>query len=445
MKRAKLLLYLMMTLMMSVTAGASMSPFSHGPSLRLEGKLNYPCIGADGGRAFLQIAVVSPPRPDADRQHLNVAVVLDRSGSMSEEGKMENAKAALRALIDQLDEDDVFSLVIYDDVVDVIRPAARVGSREVLRRLVDEVYPRGWTNLGAGMLEGFAQASRCASSRYTNRVILLSDGLANRGITDPASLSRIAREYRNQSISLTTMGVGLDYNENLMLALSGNGGGNYYFIESSRNIASVLRNEFQRLSCVLAQNACIHLFPGHGVRILDVIGAESRCTSDRYDIPVGDLYAGDRREFTVEVDIPPGTGSATVVRGTLTYESELAGLGHPAFAADVRYTRDMAERDRNRDMEIQAKADVATSTRAVEQAMKALDEGKPAEAAAAIAGAKDALSASPALNSPAGASVRAQAVRLEEYSATVTNRSIDLRKAKKSIQFDNYRTQQQHR
>ncbi len=231
---------LMLTALLGFLAGGradAMSLLSPGPSIRLDGKLNCPTIGANGGRAYLQLSVVTADYQIPGQRRLNVAVVLDRSGSMAAEGKIQNAKAALRALINQLDCDDIFSLVIYDDVVDVLRPAARVGDRESLRRLVDDIQPRGWTNLGGGMVEGFEQVERYARRGYTNRVVLLSDGLANQGITDPAELGRIAREHRHRSISLTTMGVGLEYNENLMVSLANNGGGTYYFIESSRNLA----------------------------------------------------------------------------------------------------------------------------------------------------------------------------------------------------------------
>jgi len=421
----------------------AMSPLTRGPSVRLDGRLNCPYIGANGGRAYLQLSVVSSEYAPPDRQRLNVAVVLDRSGSMAAEGKIQHARAALRTLIEQLGSDDIFSLVIYDDVVDVLRPAGRVGEKETLRRLVDEIAPRGWTNLGGGMMEGYEQAERYARRGYTNRVVLLSDGLANQGITDPYELGRIAREHRHHAISLTTMGVGLEYNENLMMRLAENGGGNYYFIESARNLAAVLRNEFQRLSCVVAQNARIELTLGRGVRVVDVIGCDRHSDGDRYVIPVGDLYGGDRREFTVELEIPEGSGTTDVVRGTLVYESELADLGRPSFSAHVHYTHDLTEVDRNRDLETQAKADVAVSTRAVDQAMNALDAGRRDEAASVIATAKQALAASPAMHSVAGGALREQEVKLESYESGVRDISVDARKAKKSIQYDNYRTQKQ--
>jgi len=122
----------------------------------------------------------------------------------------------------------------------------------VLLRLINRVSPRGSTNLGGGMIEGYRQVERFASKEFTNRVILLSDGLANQGITDPRQLNSIARRNRIHSISLTTMGVGLDYNENLMVGLAEYGGGSYYFIEHPRSIAHILNKEFNSLSSILA-------------------------------------------------------------------------------------------------------------------------------------------------------------------------------------------------
>ena len=136
---------------------------------------------------------------------------------MGSQQKIENARAAVRALIDQLRSGDYFSLVIYDDVVETVCRSARVSDREALRRIVDEISPRGWTNLGGGLMEGIRQAERHAREDYVNRVILLSDGLANRGITDPARLAEITARAARKGISLTTMGVGWDFNEGLMV------------------------------------------------------------------------------------------------------------------------------------------------------------------------------------------------------------------------------------
>ena len=112
-----------------------------GTYLRLKGSLNCPYIPAGGGRVYLQVAMETGELRRHDRRPLNVALVLDRSGSMAAEGKIENAKAALRTVIDQLRSDDILSIVIYDDEVDVLRPAGRVGNKADVRRLVDEIQP----------------------------------------------------------------------------------------------------------------------------------------------------------------------------------------------------------------------------------------------------------------------------------------------------------------
>ncbi len=428
------------------TAACAMSrPTSEG-EIRLDGRLNYPYVSGNGGRVYLQLTVTTSDFRLPDRRPMNISVVLDRSGSMADEGKIEYARKALYALIDQMNSSDILSVVIYDDVIDVLSKAQHVRNKAALKRLIERIEPRGSTNLGGGMVEGLRQVERNLDREFISRVILLSDGLANQGITDPRELNRIARRYRSKSISLTTMGVGLDYNENLMVGLAESGGGNYYFIESSHNLASIMSKELNTLSCVVAQNASIELKLGRGVRIIDVIGCDDRLEGSKYVIPVGDLYANDRREFTVELEIPEGAGSMTVVKGVLSYDvGDMRVRGSSSIAAIIRYTNDVSQIEKNRDWDTQAKADVAVSTRQVERALQALDEGKQEEAAQELATANQMLSASPAASNASGAgaaSIREQQEKLDSYQDMLSGEA-DARKAKKAIQYDNYRTQKQ--
>jgi Ca-activated chloride channel family protein len=371
---------------------------------------------------------------------------------MSDEHKMEYAKSALSKLIDQLNNEDIFSLVVYDDVIDVLRSAQRVGSnKSEVKRLVNDIYPRNSTNLGGGMIEGLRQVERNVGKDYVNRVVLLSDGLANQGVTSPHELNKIAKRYRHKSISLTTMGVGLDYNENLMVGLAESGGGNYYFIESPSQLASIMHREFNTLSSVVAQNAMLDLKLGQGVKLLDVIGCEHSPASDRHTIYIGDLYANEIREFTVELSIPEAisagrlvTSTRVVAIGSLNYRSDNGRLhSTPTFTATVTYTRELAAIDKHRDLDVQAKADIAVSTRSVDQAMKALDDGRAEEAKRELSSARMMLMSSPAAAAQgAGASaIQEQASRLDSFNETLNSKDSDARKAKKSIQYENYRVQ----
>ena len=414
-------------------------------SIVLNGRLNTPVMSLHGGVAYLQLTVSTPEATIRDRRPLNLSIVLDRSGSMGDEMKIDYAKRAINTLIDQLNSEDILSIVIYDDVVQILRESQRVGSdKYAIKRLVERVEPRGSTNLGGGMVQGLREVERRYRSDYVNRVILLSDGLANQGITDPNELDRIARRYRAKCISLTTMGVGLDYNENLMVGLSENGGGNYYFIENPNTMASIMNKEFHMISTLAARNASIELTFGENVVVRDILGCDQRLQNGHYSIPVGDLYSGEQREFTVELGIPAGSGTFTVAQGNLGYESDHHTFDEsPGFACTVRYTRDLALIDKERDIDAQAKADIAISTRTVDKAMQALDDGKTEEAARYLHAAQGAISASPAVSASGagGAALRAQAAKLGSYEQMVKDSTGDTRKAKKSIQYENYKTQ----
>jgi len=424
--------------------GVAMSRPPADGVITLDGRLNYPYLSSSGGRMFLQLSVSARDFILPERRPLNLCVVLDRSGSMADERKIDYAKKALVALIDQLNSKDILSVVIYDDVVEVLCDAQHVRNKSRLKRQIQGIEPRGSTNLGGGMIEGFRQVEYRLDREYVNRVVLLSDGLANQGITDPGELNRIARNYRSRSIALTTMGVGLEYNENLMVGLSESGGGNYYFIESPRNLASIIRNELNALSCVVATNATIELTLGRNVRLVNVIGCEHRMESEHHVIQLGDLYASDDREITVELEVPEGAGSAVVAEGSLRYDKgESRATKGPMFSARVQYTRDVSTIEKHHDWDVQAKGEVATSTESVERAMKALDEGRREDAAKEIAVAKQALSASPAAVNASGAgqsALRDQADRLGSYEEMVSGPA-DARQAKKSIQYRNYKTQ----
>lgn len=416
---------------------------SSDKGIAVNGRFTSPYVSYNGGTAYLQICISSPAVERRERMPLNLSVVLDRSGSMADEGKIEYAKKAVRSLIDQLQEGDFFALVVYDDVVQVVRESQRVRDKRDIRNLLDEVYPRGATNLGGGLVAGLEQVERHRDREFLNRVILLSDGLANRGITSLQALRHIAQRYRSKSISVTTMGVGLDYNENLMMGVSQSGGGNYYFIESPNSLASIFSKELRSISNIAAQNASIELTLADGVHVRDVIGCEQQREGNRIKVHLGDLFSGEQRQLTVELEIPEGSGTLQAVKGVLRHEGKHGWFDSwPSFTASIHYTRMLADIDKHRDNETQALVDVALSTRSVDRALKALDEGRKEDAAMELKAAQSTVMSSPAANAKgaAGAMVGDQRARLESFQNLLKD-SVDLRKAKKAMQYENYQVQ----
>jgi Ca-activated chloride channel family protein len=226
-----------------------------------------------------------------------------------------------------------------------------------------------------------------------------------------------------------------------MLGLAQHGGGNYYFVESPKQLASIFERELHDLRYIVAQNARIELSLGSGVQLVDVIGSECGRDDGRIVISLGDLSAGDRREMTVELTVPEGTGTLRVARGEL--RSDRGAVSDGGFATEIRYSDDAAELLRGKDWDVQPKVDIAISTRKVERAMQALDEGRTEDAGKEISEAAAELGASSALvNSPAAAPlIQSQIKRLNEYSRQMASPSVDARKVKKSVQYDNYEVQ----
>ncbi len=177
----------------------------------------------------------------ADAAPTNLVVVLDRSGSM-QGAPLDHAKRALRDVVDRLSPTDSFGLVIFDDQVDVVVPAGPVSDRAAIKRAIDTVQARSMTDLSAGLIEGLRQA-RSLGSESGVRVLLVSDGHANAGVTDAEVLGGHVGTYLDARITTSTLGMGLGYDETLLSAIARAGSGNEHFAEEADTAAGVIAEE----------------------------------------------------------------------------------------------------------------------------------------------------------------------------------------------------------
>ena len=273
--------------------------------VRLHVELDRPVLPAGSTqRVVLKIALDSLclPRPEA-RPPVNLTLVLDRSGSMNGE-KLEHAKDAAIEAVRRLAPDDVFSLVIFDHEVNTLVPACRVGDRRDLEALIRCIYARGNTAIYGGVTQGAAELRKhLEDRRYTHRMILLSDGLANNGPSQPEDFARLGAALIREGISVSTIGVGLDYNEDLMTRLARRSDGNTYFVSSSRDLMKIFNTELGDVLSVVARRVVVTIeFPAH-VRPLSFVGRDGVIRGQRAEFSLNQLYGGQEKFALVEVEV----------------------------------------------------------------------------------------------------------------------------------------------
>ena len=260
--------------------------------------------GAPKQKFYLYLELQGAAAPvHTNRVPLNLSIVVDRSGSM-QGNKITYAKKAAQFVVDNLMPNDRLSVVQYDDEINVVSPFGAVQNKVELRRRIEMISARGATNLSGGLLKGYEQAGLNKLDRYVNRVLLLSDGLANRGITDQAMLQNIVQEkFREEGIALSTFGIGADFDELLMTNLSEYGGANYYFIDSPDKIPSIFAKELKGLLAVVAQNVKLEIrLPSAYFSCEKVYGFPAEISTEVIQIPFNDLFSSEKNAVLLELN-----------------------------------------------------------------------------------------------------------------------------------------------
>jgi Ca-activated chloride channel family protein len=231
---------------------------------------------------------------------LNLSIVIDRSGSMAGE-KMEFAKKAAKDIIDKLSANDFVSVVIYDEYIDVIQTAVPVVYKDSIKAKIAKVRPRGSTNLWGGSEKAYEQVKANYKKNYVNRVLLISDGLANAGMTQPLRIKAKVQEYKDiEGITISTFGVGLDYNETLMTAMAEDGAGNYYFISKADQMAPMFEKELNGLANVIAQNAELRITLPRGVTVEKIYPFKFEQVKNEVVIKFRDLFSEETKGMMVQ-------------------------------------------------------------------------------------------------------------------------------------------------
>ncbi len=255
--------------------------------------------------AFVKIALTGFKQDSVhERIPANVAIVLDKSGSMAGQ-KIEQAKQAAILAVNRLNTHDIVSVVAYDTVVDVVVPATKVSDKEAIAKKIRQINTNGSTALFAGVSKGSQEVRKFIEKNKVNRVILLSDGLANVGPQTPSELGELGLSLGKEGISVSTIGLGLGYNEDLMTQLAGYSDGNHVFVEDASRLAQIFQYEFGDVLSVVAQGVDIHIECADGIKPLRVLGRNANIFGNKVSMRLNQLYSEQEKFMILEVEVPP--------------------------------------------------------------------------------------------------------------------------------------------
>ncbi len=277
-------------------------------------------------RLVLKVDLVAKSTKPIHRKPLNLALVFDRSGSMAKQKKFEYAIQAAKLIIENLSPDDVISLIIFGDEAVTLSPAGYAVNKEFLYHCLADFKPEGNTNLSAGMLESFAQIDSMSQEGQHKQVIVLTDGLANRGVSNPAKITGMIEQARKRGIHLSTIGCGSKFDEKLMADMATAGSGRYTLVKEPEGIPKAVANELNGLLAVVAQNVKLDVRPSRGNPITRVYGDLIPEPRMRHGAGIGDMRDGESKIMLLE--IKPGArgrnGSLQVLV-TVTYDDPESG------------------------------------------------------------------------------------------------------------------------
>ena len=263
-----------------------------GQAIQLDARWGTDRTNSRQRRAYLQIGMATTRDIDLQSARpLNIAFVIDRSGSMAND-RIENVKKSLLVAIKKLRPVDRVSVVCFDSQAEVVVESQRFKNPEAIKSGINGIYAQSSTNLCAGLLLGYQQVEKHYHSALNNRVILLTDGKTNQGIKDPEEIARKSVEYNKKGIDLSIIGLGHDFNHSLMRRLARSGRGLIHFVADEKDIEKVFVEELDGLLSAAAKNISLSIKIDDKLHVGHVYGYSPRIGKNSLKFSIDPLNSG---------------------------------------------------------------------------------------------------------------------------------------------------------
>jgi Ca-activated chloride channel family protein len=281
-----------------------------------------PAVAADGATTLdLLITVRSPesaPSVSGQRPALNLALVIDRSGSMAG-SKLSYARKAARFLAGELSERDRLAIVTFDSEVKVLVPSQPVRDPLLFISAINTIDAGGCTALFDGWLAGATEVASQLDPQGLNRVLLLSDGQANEGLTDHQQIAAKVEGLTQRGISTSAFGLGSGFDEDLMGAVAGAGDGTLAQIESPQQLADLYASELQGLASTVGRKVSLGIRARHGAELVDVLNDLPRTSAGNFQLP--NLRYGQELGIGVRLQLPAWAPNQQIASVRLAWRS----------------------------------------------------------------------------------------------------------------------------
>lgn len=309
----------------------------------------------------------------AGRTPINLCLVIDRSGSM-EGMPLEYVKQACSYVVDMLTPNDVLSIVTFEETIDILMAPQRVTSKQPIKDGISRLMAGNTTNLYDGLSTALQQVMAGTEGNRATRMVVLTDGDPTSGIKDFPSLVNLAGEIKAKGISVTFLGFGPDYNEELLAGMAKRAGGTYRYIDRPETIPDVFRGELDKLMTTVARNVSLNLKPARWVNLR----SPAPSTGTEVSLPLADLERGATITQVLDLEFPNHPqGWYRVAAGKVTYDDLLQGTTQTVDVDIVmEFTGDAARYSGAQDPRVNGAAQVALASKAVERTVMGLKTGQ---------------------------------------------------------------------
>ncbi len=253
---------------------------------------------------------------------INLSLVIDRSGSMAG-NSLKYALDAAKSVVDALSDEDIVSVVVFDDVITTIIPPQNPTDKKTIKNTIGAVIAGGITDLHGGWAEGCKNVESNFDPLAINRVLVLTDGQVNSGITDEKTIVKNVTQKGDSGIVTTTLGFGSWFEEDLLTSMATSSNGNFYFIQTKEDATEVFKLELDSLKSVIAQNLILKLDLEAGVTLSQWLNlSKDDKQSQKLKVNFGSIFENEDKLIGLKVTVPIFDKAGVFPIGVVKYSVE---------------------------------------------------------------------------------------------------------------------------